>query len=130
MQISTKGRYGLRALCLLALNYNKASFSVAEISKAEKIDREYLEQIFNKLKKAKVIKAFRGPKGGYVLARSPKKINIAQIMSAVGEKLELTDCFNKSCQSKSCLTKNFWKNFDKKVMENFKKTTLADLIKG
>jgi Rrf2 family protein len=83
MKFSTRATYGLRAIINLAKNQNKESLSLAVIAKKENISLGYLEKIFSKLKKAKIIKAERGAAGGYRLAREPADIDVLEIITAL-----------------------------------------------
>jgi Rrf2 family iron-sulfur cluster assembly transcriptional regulator len=129
MKLSTKGRYSVRAMCLLAQSKN--SVSLSEISKKEKISLDYLEQLFNKLKKQKLVKSTRGPKGGYVLAKSPEKISMGDIISAVGEEVQINNCQAKKCSRiGTCPSSVLWQEMDKKINQTLNTVTLADLVKN
>jgi Rrf2 family iron-sulfur cluster assembly transcriptional regulator len=131
MQLSTKGRYSVRAMCRVADSYNKKSVSLSEISKKEKISLDYLEQLFNKLKKKKLVKSIRGAKGGYVLAKSPGKISMGDIVSAVGEKVKIENCQAKGCgKISTCPSRNLWREMDQKISQTLKTISLADLLKN
>ena len=80
MKLSTKGRYGVKAMVDLALNYGTAPVSIKTISKRQNISEYYLEQLFSPLRKADLIKSIRGAQGGYVLNREPKDIKISDII--------------------------------------------------
>jgi Rrf2 family iron-sulfur cluster assembly transcriptional regulator len=92
MRITTKGRYGLRAVINLAMTYHNRPISISSISEDEKVSSEFLEQIFFKLKNAGVIRSVRGPGGGFVLNRKPADISVKDILDAVGETRGLTPC--------------------------------------
>lgn len=131
MQLSTKGRYSVRAMCRLAQNYKKNSLSLSEISKKEKISLDYLEQLFNKLRKNNLVKSIRGPKGGYTLAKAPAKISMDSIIYAVDEKVQINNCLAKKCNKiTTCPSSILWQEMDKKIINTLKKITLADLIKN
>ena len=92
MRITTKGRYGLRAVIFLAMSNHNRPISISSIANEEKVSSEFLEQIFFKLKKAGVIRSMRGPGGGFVLDKKPSEITVQEILAAVGETHGLTPC--------------------------------------
>ena len=92
MRITTKGRYGLRAVVNLAMSTHTRPVSISTIAGGENVSSEFLEQIFYKLKNAGVIRSVRGPGGGFVLARRPEEITVKDILEAVGEMGGLTPC--------------------------------------
>lgn len=131
MRLSTKGRYSVRAMCRLGLSYKKVPVSLSEISKKEGISLDYLEQLFNKLKKEGLVKSIRGPRGGYLLAKDPKKISMGDIIAAVDEKIEIENCLAKRCRKlNNCPTRTLWRQIDKKINETLNKVTLEDLIRN
>lgn len=85
MKLSTKGRYAMVALADLALQDSDAPVNLTEISKRQDISLPYLEQLFVKLRRAKLVESIRGPGGGYLLARPPSDIRVAEILGAVDE---------------------------------------------
>ena len=131
MQLSTKGRYSVRSMCRLAQNYKKSSLSLSEISKKEKISLDYLEQLFSKLRKNKLVKSIRGAKGGYILAKPPGRISMGNIVFAVDEKVQINNCQAKKCgRIGKCPSSLLWKEMDKKISDTLNKISLADLIKN
>lgn len=129
IKISKKAKYGLRVMIYLAKNKGRIC-STREISQKEKIPFDYLEKIFSELKKAKLVTAKKGVKGGYFLAKNPKEIKIAEIIKVLEGERPLVECLKYSCQrEKSCLAKKFWKRLNK-VFANFSNSiSLATLIK-
>jgi len=97
MKLSTRGRYGTRALVELANAHGESPVSLKEISKRQQIPLKYLEQIAIRLKKAKIIKSVRGPQGGYKLCKAPEKLNLLEILEA----LEGSMCFVKCVEDRS-----------------------------
>lgn len=134
MKVSKKSRYGLRAMIELTLYKDEGPLSARFISKRQDIPLQYLEQIFNRLKRAGLVKAARGPKGGYLLSRGPSKIKIKDIMGALGDAGSLMGCLsdkNPSCKkTDTCRARKFWKKLDKSINEVLSSTTLQDLCKG
>lgn len=89
MKLSTKGKYGIRAMVDLAIHYGDTPVSIKSIAQRQKISEYYLEQLFSPLRRAKLIKSVRGAQGGYVLNREPKDITIADIMNVLEDILKL-----------------------------------------
>lgn len=132
MKLSTKGRYAVTALTHIVLNGRDAPVSLAEIAEAEDISVAYLEQLFTRLRKANLVDSFRGPGGGYVLARSPEEINVAEVMNAVDERLRATKCVGEvgngcSGDRAQCLTHNLWEELSAHVYLFLNQKTLKDV---
>lgn len=135
MKLTTKSTYSIEAMYYLAKKYheNKPT-SISNIAGKEKISKTFLEQIFNNLRKANLVKSIRGSRGGYILSKPPKEINIIQILSAVKEQIGPTFCveenYKKRCKKyKNCIPKKIWENL-RTYMENFlNSVTLEDLLK-
>jgi Rrf2 family protein len=131
MKVSTKTQYGLRALIVIARS-DKKFLSLKEISQKEEIPFDYLEKIVSKLQKQGIVKAKRGKNGGYALLCSPKKIKIKQVIEALEGNWFPVKCLKKEfvCKKeKSCLAKNFWKEFKKSIDKTLNRITLEDLLK-
>ena len=92
MKLTTKGRYAVMAMADLASNANVKPISLAEISVRQNISLAYLEQIFIKLKKNKLVKSARGANGGYVLDKVPSEIKLSSIIFAVNEEIKTLNC--------------------------------------
>ena len=90
--MSTKGRYAVMAMIDIAASSGGAPVSLAEIALRQDISQEYLEQLFGKLRKQKLVASARGPGGGYRLARDMASIPVAEIIAAVDEELQFTRC--------------------------------------
>jgi len=86
MRIPSKGRYAVAALIDMAMNHAKGPLTIAEVAEKQNISLSYLEQLFADMRKAQLIKGMRGPGGGYVLARDPAQISIAQVIEAVEQR--------------------------------------------
>ncbi len=100
MRITTKGRYGVRAVINLAMSRHSRPISIGSIAHDENVSSEFLEQIFFRLKKAGLIRSVRGPGGGFVLNRKPSEISIHDILDAVGEMNGITPCTMKPCMAR------------------------------
>ena len=113
MKLSTKGRYGLRAMVDLAVYSEKESVSISCIAQRENISESYLEQLAGKLKKAGLIKSTRGAQGGYRLAKPAAEISVGDILRALEGELGAVDCQGLKpeggCESSDfCVTKLVW----------------------
>ena len=133
MKLSTKGRYAVMALADIA-NFNlRAPISLRDISLRQGISLLYLEQIFLRLKKNKIVNSVRGYNGGYVLTKDPSKINISEILNAVDEKVKTIGCnknSKKGCNGKSvkCITHYLWDELESHINNFFKNKNLSDLV--
>lgn len=92
MRLTTKSRYGLRALFDIAYNCGNSPAQIQDISRRQQISPRYLEQIFQNLKRAGILKSKRGPQGGYCLARKPHEITVLEVLNATEQDVLLVDC--------------------------------------
>ena len=134
MKLTTKGRYAVMAMADIASNINSRPISLTEISLRQNISVAYLEQIFIKLKKRKLVKSLRGATGGYLLERPASEIKISNIIFAVDEEVKMLNCkksSKKGCNNKSskCITHNLWDELDQHIHQFFEKVKLQDLVK-
>ena len=133
MKLTTKGRYAVMAMADLALFKDRGPTSLTEISLRQNISLAYLEQIFNDLKKAELVKSQKGPGGGYILNKEKDKIKILDIFNAIDEKIKTTGCGNNpnafcSGTNKKCLTHNFWENLEGVIGNYLSTVHLSDLV--
>lgn len=131
MWLSSKTRYGLKALYELALHANKGPISLNNISEKYDISLSYLEQIIALLKKDKLIKSTRGPQGGYSLSKEPKDINVGEIIRSLEGSYAPTDCVeeNDHCfKATSCVTRSVFKKINDSISQVVDNITLQDLI--
>lgn len=130
MRLTTKGRYAVTAMLDLALNANQRPVSLADISDRQHISLSYLEQLFAKLRRKKLVNSVRGPGGGYQVANSLSHITIAEIIDAVDESVNAKKCDGVTvCQgSEPCLTHYLWHDLDEKIHEFLANITLNDLV--
>jgi len=116
MRLSTKGRYAVTAMMDLAIHEPGGPVTLADISHCQSISLSYLEQLFSKLRKDKLVRGVRGPGGGYRLARPAGEITIASIIAAVDEKVDATCGGDSNCEDEeSCLTHELWCGLSKKI---------------
>ena len=135
MKLSNKGRYAVMALADLAKFNKKKQISIRDISLRQGISLLYLEQIFLKLKKNKIVVSDRGMNGGYNLNKDASEIKISEVLNAVDEKVKTIGCTKESkkgCNGKSakCITHNLWDELELHINDFFNKKNLGDLIKG
>lgn len=136
MKISTRIRYGLRALVYIAeqnRTQNKL-VRIKEISEDQNISVQYLEQILYKLKKENIIEGKRGPNGGYKLVGEPKEISVYRLYEILDSEVRVVDCNenseNKTCVDEQCRTACLWSKLDSALTEILTGTTLEDLMKN
>ena len=134
MRLSTKVRYGVRALFDIAYHSSGLPIQIKEISKRQNISQRYLEQIFQKLRKAGLLTSKRGPKGGYTLAKAPKDISIGNVIRAVEGSTEIVPCVKKRKRSvkkcdnfENCATRFFWDEASRSIFEYFLSVSIQDI---
>lgn len=131
MKLSTKGRYGLKAMFELSLTHSKGPVSIKVIAKRQNIPEQYLEQIFSKLKKAKLIKSVRGAQGGYLLSKRASDITVYDILVVLEGPVSISDCLinEDSCEnSNACVTKLVWAKMKDAIEDVMKSITLCDMV--
>lgn len=130
MRLTTKGRYAVTALLDLAINQSNGTISLADISTRQEISLSYLEQLFSKLRRRGLVTSVRGPGGGYRLAVDTNDINIADIVDAVDESIDATNCNGRgNCHEGSmCLTHHLWMDLSVQIRDFLKSISLAALI--
>ena len=129
MRLTTKGRYAVTAMLDLALHDHGEPTALADIADRQDLSLSYLEQLFAQLRRAGLIKSVRGPGGGYQLAKLATEINVAQIVIAVDEEVDVTRCAGKgNCQNgHKCLAHNLWMGLSTQIREFLTGISLADL---
>jgi len=131
MKLSTKGRYGTRAMLDIALNSNGNPVLLKDIAKRQQVSESYLEHIMASLKAAGLIESARGAKGGYYLSKLPKQIRVNQIINCLEGSLAPVECVDKPSvcpRSKTCVTIDLWKKMKDAIDEVVKSTTLQNLV--
>ena len=132
MRLTTKGRYGVRAVVNLAAKEQTRPIPISLIAKEEELSPEFIEQIFFKLKKVGLIRSIRGPTGGFVLNENPSEITIKTILDAVGEPLYPAPCTNPHatpCPRKAdCPLNPVWQNFYEMIEKHLSNISLRDII--
>lgn len=130
MKLSTKGRYGVKAMVDLAINYGNEPVSIKSISERQNVSEYYLEQLFSPLRKANLIRSIRGAQGGYVLNRPPEEITVSDIMEVLEGPVEISDCIDESSCSNidCCATRLLWVRIKGSIDSVLKSTTLSDMV--
>ena len=131
MRLTTKGRFAVTAMIDLALNSGEGPVTLAAISERQKISLSYLEQLFDRLRRYGLVESVRGPGGGYCLARPDADITIADVVRAVDEMLDATQCGGlQNCrQAQRCMTHELWSTLNDRIYEFLSSVTLADEVK-
>jgi Rrf2 family transcriptional regulator, cysteine metabolism repressor len=133
MNISTRGRYGLRAVLDLAMNYSNKPVTLSAIAARQQLSEGYLEQLMVPMKKAGIIASTRGAQGGYYLARDPQEILVGDVFRALEGPLALVACISEEnserCQRKDvCGSAFIWSEIQAAISDVLNKYTVADLI--
>lgn len=134
MKLSTKGRYGLKAMFDLALNFGDGPISLACIAERQNISLNYLEQLISPLRKSELVKSVRGAQGGYMLAKEPSMINVGEILTVLEGSLAPVDCLmdhddDHACEASDvCCSRTVYELIYEKINEVVYSITLNDMI--
>ena len=130
MRLTTRGRYAVTAMLDLTLHAQDKPISLADISERQSISLSYLEQLFSRLRQSGIVSSVRGPGGGYHLGRPGEGIYVAQIIEAVNESIDATNCQGKGdCQGgEICLTHTLWSDLSNEIHRFLSDISLADLV--
>jgi Rrf2 family iron-sulfur cluster assembly transcriptional regulator len=130
MRLTTKGRYAVTAMLDLALHAKEKPITLADISQRQGISLSYLEQLFSRMRKQGLVASARGPGGGYRLSRDANDINVAQVITAVDEKVTVTRCEGRGdCQNGNpCLTHELWCNLSDQIYDFLNGISLGQLV--
>lgn len=133
MKLSTKGRYAVMAMVDLAAQSRGEPVTLAEIAERQEISLSYLEQLFAKLRRGKLVNSVRGPGGGYLLAHPPEETRIADIILAVDEPIRATRCtpgqpFGCRSNQSRCLTHDLWEELGNQIYLYLSSVTVADVV--
>ncbi|ACL69643.1 RrF2 family transcriptional regulator [Halothermothrix orenii] len=132
MKISTRGRYGLRAMVDLAIHQDSGAIPLREIAERQQISEQYLEQLFANLRKAGLVKSVRGAHGGYLLNRDADEITAGDVLRTLEGPIAPTDCVLDNDEDvcsliDKCVTHELWVKLQKQVSEILDSVTLRDL---
>lgn len=132
MKLSTRGRYGLKAMFQLALHYGEGPLSINSIAYQQGLSNNYLEQLFSVLRKNGLIKSVRGAQGGYMLAKHPENITVGNILRVLEGDMAPAECViddNISCdKEESCVTKIVWMRIKDSINSVIDSITLQDML--
>ncbi len=131
MKLSTKGRYGVRAMIELALNYGGKPLLLKDIAVRQQISEGYLEHILPLIKKEGLVGAIRGANGGYFLTKPPIEITLGEIIYASEGRLAIVDCVANAdiCErNKECVARDMWCEINDKITAILDSFTLQDIV--
>jgi Rrf2 family iron-sulfur cluster assembly transcriptional regulator len=130
MRLTTKGRFAVTAMLDLAMHEVDKPVTLAGISERQSISLSYLEQLFSRLRRNGLVKSVRGPGGGYRLAKKQTEISVSEIISAVDELIDATQCGGQeNCrEERRCMTHDLWSSLNDKILEYLSGVSLAHLV--
>jgi Rrf2 family iron-sulfur cluster assembly transcriptional regulator len=131
MRLTTKGRFAVTAMIDIAMHSTNGPATLAGVSDRQKISLSYLEQLFGKLRRHGLVESVRGPGGGYHLARSADTISVADIITAVDEPIDATQCGGReNCHDdRRCMTHELWAGLNNHIFEYLQSVTLEQLVR-
>ncbi len=137
MKISTRGRYGVLAMIVLAEQHGSGPTSIKEIVEQQGLSHSYLEQILGPLRRAGLVRSVRGPEGGYLLARTPEEISVGDVLRVLEGPLVPVDCveeeqnIQQTCERQdACSARQVWMSLKKSLTDVVDSISLQDLIDG
>ena len=131
MKLSTKGRYGTRAMLDLALHYGEGPIQLKDVAARQQISERYLEQLVLSLKAGGLLKSVRGAKGGFILARPPSEIKLIEIIQTLEGSICPVACVddpNLCSRVDTCVTRDIWGEMGKAMTQILESQTLQDLV--
>ena len=130
MRLTTKGRFAVTAMVDLAMHHGDGPVTLAEISSRQRISLSYLEQLFGKLRRHGLVESVRGPGGGYCLAKELGTVTVSEIILAVDEPIDATQCGGKeNCHDdRKCLTHDLWAALNQHIFSYLDSVTLAGMV--
>ncbi|MCD4831920.1 MAG: Rrf2 family transcriptional regulator [Anaerohalosphaeraceae bacterium] len=132
MKLSTRTRYGMRAIIEIALAYGGKPLQIKVIAKRQNISNKYLEQLVAIMKSAGLVHSIRGPHGGYVLAKAPKDVKLIDVFLVLEGPVLTVECVEHSnfCSScADCITRKIWTEINDAIISTLASRTLAELVK-
>jgi len=131
MKLSTRGRYGTRALLELALHQQEGPVLLRDIAQRQQISQRYLEHLITPLVAGGIVRSARGAKGGVLLARAPNEIKLSEVIQLLEGSIAPVECVNNPeicTRSKLCVTRDIWSELKKAISGVLESTTLQDLV--
>ncbi len=133
MKMSTKGRYGVRAMVHLAVHYGQGPLPVRKIAEKMDVSAKYLDHLMTALRMAGLIRSIRKAHGGYILARSPKEIRLSEVVKVLEGSVAPVDCVDDAgaChQADFCTARDLWQRMQKAMNNVLESTTLDEMAQG
>jgi len=132
MRLTTKGRFAVTAMIDVALRQHDGPVSLAGVAERRKISLSYLEQLFGRLRRSRLVVSTRGPGGGYTLAKPLGAVSVADIICAVDESLDATNCFGRAdcSDGQPCMTHHLWSGLNQRMLEYLRSVSLDDLVRA
>ena len=130
MRLSTKGRYGVRAMLDLTLNFSKEPVLLRDIATRLEVSEKYLEHSMSSLRNAGLVRSIRGARGGYILAKPPSEIKLSEIMEVLEGSMAPVECVDDTevChRANICVTRDIWVKMKEAIDNILESTTLEDL---
>lgn len=131
MKLSTKGRYGIKAMVDIAMEYGTGRLSVNQLAEKQGVSVAYLEQLIAALKKAGLVDSARGVSGGYTLSRSPEEISVGEVLRALEKTTAIVDCVDvegSKCENAcSCSARPLWLKLQRRIDDVLNTTTIKDM---
>ena len=131
MKLSSRSRYGFRALLELAIAHGSGPLQIRTIAERENISNKYLEQLIAMMKSAGLVKSVRGPKGGYLLAKAPNEIRLSKVFTTLEGPLVVEECLEHAeyyPRCTDCVTRQVWLDMHNAIMGVLESMTLQDLV--
>ncbi len=130
MRLTTKGRYAVTAMLDLAIHHSRGPVCLAEIAQRQNISLAYLEQLFSRLRRRGLVTSVRGPGGGYTLGKAPGDIAVVDVITAVDEKVDSTNCGgrNNCLNQQQCLTHDLWSDLSQQIYAFLNGISFAQLL--
>jgi Rrf2 family transcriptional regulator, iron-sulfur cluster assembly transcription factor len=131
MRLTTKGRFAVTAMMDVAMHGGSGPVTLAAVSSRQRISLSYLEQLFGKLRRSGLVESVRGPGGGYNIAKPHDGVSVADIILAVDEPIDATQCAGKeNClDDRRCMTHDLWAALNDHIFTFLSGVTLAQLVK-
>ena len=131
MRLTTKGRFAVTAMIDVAMHGQRGPVTLSAVSDRQKISLSYLEQLFGKLRRHNLVESVRGPGGGYNLAKSAEQISVADVILAVDEPIDATQCggLENCLDDHRCMTHELWSGLNAHIFTYLRSVTLAELVR-
>lgn len=131
MRLTTKGRFAVTAMIDVALRQHAGPVTLAGVAERQHISLSYLEQLFGKLRRNQLVTSTRGPGGGYTLAKPLEAVSVADIIRAVDEPLDATNCGGRgNChEDRPCMTHHLWTSLNARMYEYLSSVSLDELVR-